>query len=229
MEYNGTMDRISSKDSDPATLRNRPRSLSRWAVGLGLVSLMFLVSTPRLGAWLSKSQSPEPAGALIVLGGGPANRLTGAVQLWREGLAPLLVLSGGAPGDGNLTQAETMAESARALGVPERDLVLDNHSNSTFQNALDTLPLLVARHVRSALVVSSNYHMLRSRFLFTAVYRTSGIRLRFIGMPWSGFDPERWWATPSSAYTTLSEYAKLAVNVLEVAIWSATRARPGRT
>jgi uncharacterized SAM-binding protein YcdF (DUF218 family) len=218
------MDQLRSGRRRPgATTRAGRRRPRPWVTVLGVVLALVLVwSLPRLGSWLSVGQSPEPAGAIIVLGGGITDRLHEGVRLWKQGYAPLLVLSGGAPGNGPLTQAQSMAVTAKAMGVPPYALVLDNRSHTTFQNALDTLPLLQARHVTSALVVSSDYHMRRARFLFLAVYRGSGIRLRFVGVRSPSFDPGRWWATPASAYITLSEYAKLAVNVLEVGFWEAT-------
>ncbi len=218
------MKRVSTPHAHGSTAPPLHRRLAVWAIGVGLAVVGISVgSGPRLGEWLVVSEPPAQADAIIVLGGGSRQRLQTAVKLWREGYAPILLLSGGAPGTGPLTQAETMAAKARLMGVPARDLLLDNRSTTTFQNALDTLPLLYGRRATSALVVSSDYHMRRVEFLFAAVYASSGIRLRFVAAPSLRFHSRRWWSTPQSACITVSEYAKLAVNVVEVVLWEMTR------
>jgi uncharacterized SAM-binding protein YcdF (DUF218 family) len=116
----------------------------------------------------------EKADAIVVLGcrvrrqGGASTalqrRVDRGVQLYREGAAPLLVLSGG--GAGPLPEAEIMRRAALALGVSEAALLIESGSRNTFENARDTGLLLRSRGLRSVLLVSDRAHLPRARLLF---------------------------------------------------------------
>ena len=114
------------------------------------------------------------ADAIVVLGcrvrreGGASTalrrRVDRGVQLYRDGAAPLLVLSGG--GAGPRPEAEIMRCAALALGVPEAALLIESGSRNTFENARDTTLLLRSRGLRSVLLVSDRAHLPRARLLF---------------------------------------------------------------
>lgn len=89
-------------------------------------------------------------------------RTAEAVGLWRRGLAPVIILTGGL-GDHPPTEAEAAATHARALGVPEAALVLEGRSTSTEENAAFAAALSDARRV---LVVTDRYHAFRSQRVF---------------------------------------------------------------
>ncbi len=184
-----------------------------------LAALILLASSPPVGEWLVVNQRPMRVNAIIVLGGGPINRLEKGVQLFHEGYASNLVLSGGSPDLSQATQAQIMGwQAENEFHVPARDITLDNHSFTTFQNALDTRAILLRKKWTSAIVVSSDYHMRRVQFLFSHIFQSTPIHLIYVAAsdPW--FDPSRWWANPHSALTTVSEYAKFLFNLLQVSI-----------
>ena len=166
------------------------------------------------GRWLDYSESPVRSDVIIVLGGGPPQRVDKAVQLYREGYAPILLTSGGAVYNPWSDQAQEMAKQAEEMGVSQRHILLENHSQSTYENAVDTLAILEAHHFTSAIVVSSDYHMLRVAFDFTRAYLGSGIRLTYCAAPDPYFHPDDWRANPISIQTTKSEYLDLIASVL---------------
>jgi uncharacterized SAM-binding protein YcdF (DUF218 family) len=107
------------------------------------------------------------ADAIVVLGcrgSALARRVDRAIQLYREGAAPLLVLSGG--GTGPVPEAEYMRRIAIAGGIPEEALLLDAVSHNTIENARETARLMAARGLRSVLLVSDRTHLPRARLLF---------------------------------------------------------------
>ncbi len=163
------------------------------------------------GRFLVVNQPPKKSAAIIVLGGGPVNRIEKAAQLYHQGYAPLLITSGGTLYSANRTQAAEMAMQAQRRGVPAANIALDQKSQSTAQNAQDTLVLMLRRHLDSAIVVSSNYHMRRVQWLFNRTYRGHHIRLTYVAAsdPW--FHPEHWWSNSRSIAITTSEYLKLLV------------------
>jgi uncharacterized SAM-binding protein YcdF (DUF218 family) len=104
-----------------------------------------------------------------------ARRAEKAAELYRRGLAPLVVFSGGV-GRGLPSEARVASELAIALGVPREACVLEEASHSTWDNAHLTAPLLAARGIDEVLLVSDGYHLLRAQKSFAA----AGIRARVV-------------------------------------------------
>jgi uncharacterized SAM-binding protein YcdF (DUF218 family) len=97
-----------------------------------LVTSLFLLGafTPAvnlLAYWRAPSRALGPAAAIVVLGKGGTTesgqlsrpsieRITEAIELYRQGLAPILTVSG-SPAARPRTKAEARAEAARASGI----------------------------------------------------------------------------------------------------------------
>lgn len=116
----------------------------------------------------------EPAQAIVVLGarvhpgGVPSGALRARVErgaaLFHEGLAPLLVFTGG--GATHPTEAEVAQGLAHALGVPASACLLETRSRTTQENAAFTAPLLASRGIHRVLLVSDPFHLFRAVRLF---------------------------------------------------------------
>jgi uncharacterized SAM-binding protein YcdF (DUF218 family) len=142
-----------------------------------LAALAVAALTPA-SEWLAASYAErarlEPADAVVVLGGGFARgslgdrslqRLVHGVRLQRQGLAPLLVLSGEAPAGGP-SEPEVRAQFARNLGVPSAAIVGLPGANTTREEALRARAVLEPRGVRTILLVSNSLHLARARAVF---------------------------------------------------------------
>ena len=97
-------------------------------------------------------------------------RVALAVTLYQSGAAPLLVLSGGG---GPVSEAESMADLARAAGVPVSALLCEAVSRNTAENALNSARLLREVGLSKVVLVSGRAHLLRARWLF----RLAGLRV----------------------------------------------------
>lgn len=121
---------------------------------------------------------PIPNAAAIVVLSGPYSqdpsvkgetriRVDRGIELWKAGLAPVLVMSGGGsraiegPGD-----AHFMAEYAIANGVPRSVISTETGSFSTLQNAWFTADLPVVNQSDAILLVTQRYHLTRSVLSF---------------------------------------------------------------
>ena len=94
---------------------------------------------------------PEPAGIIWALGSHDLRVADRAADLWHEGLAPFVVMSGGL---GNLTEgvfekpeADLFAERAEELGVPGEAIMIENRSSNTGENVTFTRTLLEERGI----------------------------------------------------------------------------------
>ena len=128
------------------------------------------------------ARSLPKADAIVVLGCERSARLRRRVEcgvrLYRQGAAPMLVLSGG--GNGPEPEAEIMRRLAAGRGVPQAALLIEACSRDTLGNARETALLLRANGLRSVLLVSDRTHLPRAALLFRlaglAVAGRSGVR-----------------------------------------------------
>ncbi|MFN8481631.1 MAG: YdcF family protein [Anaerolineae bacterium] len=119
----------------------------------------------------AEQDETRPADVIIVLGsqvragGLPSGSLRArtqhAIDLYKAGYAPTLLLTGGL-GYYPPAEADVMRTLALDAGVPESALVLDDRATST-QESLETAARIApSRGWRTALIVSDPFHMLRS-------------------------------------------------------------------
>ena len=122
------------------------------------------------------TQSTAQVDAIVVMGaaqydGVPSPllkaRLMHALDLWKQKVAPRIVLTGGnKPGD-RFTEASASAIFLRQQGVPQEDLLQESASRSTYE-ALRNMRDLVKNdsnfiEIEHIVIVTDPYHELRSR------------------------------------------------------------------
>ena len=123
-----------------------------------------------LAAPLKITQPAQPSDAIVVFaggvgesgaaGGGVQERISKAVSLYREGVAPRMIISSGFVF--TLREAEVMQAIAIANGVPAGAIVLEQRATDTYENVTFTRDILAANGWRRIALVSSPYHMRRA-------------------------------------------------------------------
>ncbi len=122
-----------------------------------------------------QSDYRRPADVIVVLGakayadGTPsvplADRVRTACDLYRAGLAPRLIFSGG-PGDGAVTEPESMRRMALGLGVPDEAIILDEAGLNTQATIENTIPIFERIGARRVMAVSHFYHLPRIKMTY---------------------------------------------------------------
>lgn len=112
----------------------------------------------------------RPAGAIVVLGAAQFNgtpggvfeaRLRHAVDLYKAGIAPYLVVTGGKlPGD-RTTEAATARAWAIEEGVPAEDILGEDQGRTTLESIEGVTAIFRDHDITSAVFVSDETHMLR--------------------------------------------------------------------
>ena len=116
-----------------------------------------------LGGGTEPASSPRPWVQLNKAG----NRLLYAAKLYREGKAPLVIVSsGGIAWPGAAPEAADMAEVLKFAGVPESAIVQETNSRNTYENAVYVQEILASRGIRRILLVTSAMHMPRALLIF---------------------------------------------------------------
>jgi uncharacterized SAM-binding protein YcdF (DUF218 family) len=125
------------------------------------------------------------ADVIVVLGcavrgdaAGPAlaRRMDCAIALFRRGVAPRLLLSGGGR---RRPEAAAMRDLALAGGVPAAAILTESASRNTNENATFTGRLMRDKGIASLVLVSEAYHLPRARLLF----RAAGLAITSVAHP----------------------------------------------
>jgi uncharacterized SAM-binding protein YcdF (DUF218 family) len=146
----------------------------RWVLRTVLALVAVLVvyfAVTLVQVWLTSRQyDPHPAGAILVMGAAQYNcapspdlqaRLDQALTLYRQGYAPLIMVTGNKkPGD-RCTEAESGAMYLERRGVPAAD-ILEAGGDTTYGNIADAAPALKRRGATVVLVTTDPFHEDRS-------------------------------------------------------------------
>jgi uncharacterized SAM-binding protein YcdF (DUF218 family) len=141
---------------------------------LGLVALLLFAAaafTPlanRLNVWMAGVARLEPADAIVILGRGGADtdgvlanrslrRVLHGIGLYRDALAPRLVLSGSAE------EVQARATLAQGLGIPAAAILRAGPARTTREEADQLRRLLFPRENRRILLVADPIDMPRAR------------------------------------------------------------------
>lgn len=89
-------------------------------------------------------------------------RVDHAVKLYKVGYAPKIFMSGGTDKETQANEAETMKKWAVESGVPEKDILIENKSTSTYENLLLSRNVLNKEKLKSVIVVTEPYHIARA-------------------------------------------------------------------
>jgi uncharacterized SAM-binding protein YcdF (DUF218 family) len=185
-----------------------------------LCAVLYLARRPLLRfmaeCWIIEDADSK-ADALIVLGDDNfyADRATRAAELFREGKAPIVVASGRRlrPLAGI---AELMEHDLVERGVPKDKIVrLAHDANSTREEAEALTKLAAQRKWHSVIVVTSNYHTRRARYIFRKVF-PQGIEVHVASARNGDFDPQRWWEKREAIKELTREFEGMVVAIWEL-------------
>ena len=123
---------------------------------------------------VGRSDSRKEVDAIVVMGvaqydGRPSPqlqaRLDHVLTLWKEGVAQLVVTTGGnQPGD-RFTEARASADYLIAGGIPESSISMEDIGSTTLQSLQGVADILKSRGLTSVEIVTDPYHALRSQLI----------------------------------------------------------------
>ena len=118
----------------------------------------------------------RPADAIVVFGaaeyvGHPSPvyraRLDHAHQLFEQGLAPVIITTGGAGKDPRYSEGQVGRDYLESRGVPDVNLIAETQGDNTEESAQRVATILRANDLHSVLLVSDAYHLYRARQMMT--------------------------------------------------------------
>lgn len=162
-----------------------------------LCFLLYLGRNPLLrlaGGYWAIEDSLAKSDALVILSDDnfTGDRATRAAELFRTGIAPRIVASGRRlrPYAGI---AELIERDLVERGVPKEAILrFPQDGDNTLEEAEQLVPVAIRLKWKRLIVVTSNYHTRRARYIYRRVFPTS-IEIRVAGSRDAAYDPNNWW------------------------------------
>lgn len=183
--------------TDSTVRRFRLRKTLLWlviAVGIGILGFVVVSAIHIVQA--ADLQQTHHADAIIVFGaaeysGRPSPvyraRLDHAFDLYKLGLAPLVITTGGAGEDPSFSEGGVGRDYLIRRGIPERNLIAETQGSDTAQSASRVGVILRTNGLRTCLAVSDEYHVFRIQKLL----EREGVRVYLA--PRTGSRPRSQW------------------------------------
>jgi uncharacterized SAM-binding protein YcdF (DUF218 family) len=152
--------------------------------------------------WQARTDEAVRSDAIVVLGaaqwnGRPSDvlqaRLDRALELYDDGYAPLIVVTGGKALGDAYTEAETGRNYLVDHGVPASAILEEDQSRDTWSSLLGVADVLRGTDVHSLLIVSDGFHLFRAEMMA----RHLGYEVH--GSPATG-SPIRAWSSTEFSY-----------------------------
>ena len=210
---------------EPERLKVTRANLLKWLffllVVLYMLSSYFRVPIlTRLGQFLVVADVPQKSDLIVCLAGGNIERGLATADLYKQGLAPLVLLTWEVPPDGYgllkerglhyPENVDLLRMVLRGLGVPDAALLKgDRRIASTYDEAVLVKALVEKRGYGSIILVTSPPHSRRTWMTFKRVLREADCRIFVVPTPYSGFNPTDWWKKPKYLRQAVLEYQEL--------------------
>ncbi len=120
----------------------------------------------------STRDEARPSDVIVVLGaaeymGRPSPvlkaRLDHALDLYNQGIAPLVLVTGGFGEKSRFTEAEAARDYLVQNKVPSEDILMELEGTSTFQSIAAATEIFERMNLKSCVVVSDGYHIYRAK------------------------------------------------------------------
>ena len=178
--------------------RRKPRrGVFGWTWRLLLVVLFWLAGVAAYITWVGQRDDARSADAIIVLGAAAYDakpspvfeeRIRHGIDLYRRGLAPKLIFTGGYGGVGaRFSESQVARRYALRQGVPDKAILIESLSRNTHDNLRQASLLMQQHQLHDVIVVSDPLHMAR------ALRISKELGIRAVGSP-----------TPTSRFRTFA-------------------------
>jgi uncharacterized SAM-binding protein YcdF (DUF218 family) len=153
------------------------RGAAVWLSVFGwLVFAALIVWAGTLGLVLAAGARPvvQQADAVLVLGAAQYNgrpspvlkaRLDHGISLYKRGLAKKMIFTGGVGAGDTLSEGEVSKRYALKQGVPDTAIMVERQGVTSAESVTAAAAQMRQQGLRTALIVSDSYHMLRVELL----------------------------------------------------------------
>ncbi len=175
--------------------------LSASIIGLTIFfSLGFLVS--------QYESKPEKVDVIIVLGGDDGLRVEQGGKLYNAGYAPNILVTGIDIRYYRPSQPNWRERRLMELGVPETAITVDTRSETTWEEAVNSVETMTEKGWKSAIVVSDPPHMFRLFHTWSKAARGTQKKFILVSTKPEWWHTLLWWGNKTSYRFVISEVQK---------------------
>ena len=192
------------------------RSRKKWLLLLLLMVAGYVAVVYSSIVRQSGRDESRPADAIVVFGaaeyvGRPSPvfkaRLDHAIDLYKKGLAPVVITTGGAGADPRFTEGEVGREYLKAHGIPDDHLIAETQSPDTAESARRVSTIMRTNHMTTCVAVSDGYHIFRIKQMLAR----EGITAH--GSPRSNSKPMAWGKRNEAVFHEIASYTLWLMHV----------------
>ncbi len=168
--------------------------------------------------YLSEEDIPQPSELIFVFGAKTPARIETAIELYKKGLAPKMMLSGGNPfyAQSHISEAEQYQEIAINHGVRAEDIIIEPKSVTIPDNVGTSLKQLASmgHTVKSFVLINSPYSQRRGWCVFKK-HTLEEVKLyRVNSSTGDQYSRANWYKNPEGVKIIFNELVKLKLTVI---------------
>lgn len=180
----------------------------RKLLGAIILAVLIVVFIPlSISFYLSPQDRLQKADAIVVISGGDTNaRVAEGVKLLKEDWAQRIIFSGAAA-TGEVSNALSMKRIAIQSGVSESEILIEENSTSTKENAEFVTEVIRNNDIKSIIIVTSPYHQRRAYNHFRDQLGKDFVIINHsaVDQNWS---KANWWGNATARFLTYGEVLK---------------------
>lgn len=211
-----------------AGVRRGWRAIRRVVIAAAVLAVIAaLCFLPFAGRYLIVQDPLERSDLIVVLAGARAERWLEAVDLYRNGWAPRILLSPGRLEEAEVRleqmgiryprEAELARDAMVQMKIPSEAIaILPESLDNTAQEASAVHRMVTAAGHQRLIVVTSKYHTRRTAFAFSREFRGTPVRVLIRASQYDRARPDRWWTDRADFRYVTSELQKLLIYRLGV-------------
>lgn len=167
-------------------------------LALALVAIVLLCAHRPLlvgFARLFRVDNPAPSDAIVLLLGGWLNRPVRAAELYKQGMAPIILLNSSTSDQyPDLSDAALNRRALLRAGVPgDRIVMLPKICTSTRAEASQVREYIQAHGIRRIIVVTTAFHTSRARWIFKRMLQGTDVEVRVAASVDQRFNESNWY------------------------------------
>lgn len=198
---------------DPSIARRR-RRVFRLGTAAAVLTLLMVLHRPMLTgfAGLFRVDDPAPSDAIVILIGGLRHRPAHAADLYKQGIAPVILIGTSTLRPNDLyNETKTAVEELERAGVPRPAIVImPGLVTSTRHEAEKAVGIASSRGWKRITVVTTAYHTSRARWIFRKLLKGQDIDIRMAAAEASEFNESNWYKSDEGLLSYLNELFKIA-------------------
>ncbi len=185
------------------------RIVKRIALILIIIVLIAVGLVAFVGFYLSPQSELSKSDVIVAISGGETQaRAKEAISLYKNDWSGKIIFSGAAEDKNSISNAEAMQRIAIWEQVPPEDIIIEEKSTNTYENAQLVKPILEENDYKKIVLVTSPYHQRRAYLCFKKVLG-NGYEILNHSAKDSSWRRSKWWENKKSLYLTYTEFSRV--------------------